>query len=86
MLGAPLFTRSPARRRVRTIFSLPENRTMPLYDACIGSGIRIGSRALCEPVQYFLRNVARRGPAACLSVPSDSQPASAYASRAASAH
>lgn len=41
MLGSELIIRSLRRRGVTTIFSLSGNQIMPLYDACIDTGIRI---------------------------------------------
>ncbi|MBR8652975.1 thiamine pyrophosphate-binding protein [Achromobacter sp. Marseille-Q0513] len=41
MLGSQLIIRTLHRLGVRTIFSLSGNQIMPLYDACIDSGIRI---------------------------------------------
>ena len=41
MLGSQLIIQTLRRRGVKTIFSLSGNQIMPLYDACIDSGIRI---------------------------------------------
>ena len=41
VLGSQLIIRTLHRLGVRTIFSLSGNQIMPLYDACIDSGIRI---------------------------------------------
>jgi len=41
VLGSELIIRSLRRRGVTTIFSLSGNQIMPLYDACIDTGIRI---------------------------------------------